>query len=116
MGMKFEIIGNDISDGYHTFGALYDHRCTLYLLLCLQNKELCYWRPHYEGWLVLYMDTPLGQVSYHLPESLFIDIVENAFERRDDATWDGHTSPIVLDRLLRYCASLVLNGNKTDER
>lgn len=27
----FKIVGNDLSDGYHTFDELYDHRCLLFL-------------------------------------------------------------------------------------
>lgn len=53
MSKKFEIVGNDISDGYHTFDELYEHRCLLFINLCLAHPNAAYWRPHYDGWPLL---------------------------------------------------------------
>ncbi len=32
--------GVDVSDGYHTFGELYDHRCALWIALCRAEVDL----------------------------------------------------------------------------
>lgn len=100
---------NQISDGYHTFGELYEHRIANYLVvcacMCLAGKGYV-WRTlkhsdgsHWEGWFVLGISHSKGkQITYHLPmkywESCeFVEIVEKAPE------FDGHTSEDVLDRL-----------------
>lgn len=94
----FKIVGNDISDGYHTFDELYEHRCSLWVLLCLQNKDKCYWMPHYDGWFLLVMETTHGQISYHVPNGMF-HFVENKIRQNDNHQWDGHTSQDVIKRL-----------------
>lgn len=99
MSKTFKFVGDDISDGYHTFTELYEHRCTLFIALCLMQPEKCAWKDHYDGWPVLYLETPKGQVSYHVPDRL-----SGAFTpyiRQDqEYKWDGHTSADVLERLL----------------
>lgn len=109
---------NDVSDGYHTFGELYDHRITLWIALCnlraqvTDSNERQYfedvWRSkkHSDGelafdgkWFVLGIGTDKGdQITYHVPierwdECDFADELEKAPE------WDGHTSSDVLERL-----------------
>lgn len=98
----FKIVGNDLSDGYHTFDELYDHRCLLYVSLCQLNYKLCSWRPDFEGWFVLYFQTHAGQISYHVPNK-YLPLIEGLIERRDDEKWDGHMSANVLWRLESVC-------------
>lgn len=100
--------GVDVSDGYHTFGELYDHRIELYLALChsLAARDFVIWRSKThsdgsscEGWFVLGVGVEPGkQITYHLPMSRWDDA---AF-----ANWggpvpgfDGHSSADVLARL-----------------
>ena len=115
---KFEIEGQDemeISDGYHTFGELYEHRIILFIALCKQiyqdpqyqsGLKADIWRSKlhsdgscFEGWFVLGMGRDKGeQITYHLPllkweETNFAETREKAPE------WDGHTSQDVLDRI-----------------
>ena len=70
----FKIVNGDMSDGYHTFDELYEHRCLLFIVLCLQNKSRAFWRPHYEGWplLGLTIAEPVGQTYYlgEMPENV----------------------------------------------
>ena len=103
-----------ISDGYHTFDELYDHRVTLYIALCKQINHQPYndadkfevWRSkkhsdgtHYDGWFILGIGKEKGhQITYHIPnerweETNFVDILETAPE------FDGHTSQDVLNRI-----------------
>lgn len=68
---------NLISDGYHTFGELYDHRITLYIALCRVLANADYsgnW--HFEV-------NPTWRTTAH----------------SDGSVWDGHTSNDVLQRL-----------------
>ena len=63
----------NISDGYHTFNELYDHRCHLYIALMKTNIEIS-WRSkkHFDGecypnWFIAGMNLPSGPITYHLP-------------------------------------------------
>ncbi|GAB3324468.1 hypothetical protein GCM10027299_21750 [Larkinella ripae] len=109
---------NDISDGYHTFGELYEHRITLWIALCqLQHNRFMHtnapsvrsaWRTRlhsdgsgFEGWFVLGIGKTSGeQMTYHLPDSKWglCDFAET-LERAPD--WDGHTSADVLERIAK---------------
>lgn len=101
---------NDIRDGYHSFGELYDHRITLYVALC---KMLCdvgeasrVWKSqwHSDGtrfpdWFILGIDEEPGkQITYHLPMSYWD---KTSFVKARDLApvWDGHTSEEVLQRI-----------------
>lgn len=93
-----------LSDGYHTFDELYQHRILLYLnftvcALQLSSSWDACWKPHYPGWPVLFLETPKGQISYHFEER-YLPLIEERGIRRDDLhEWDGHTSENVLARL-----------------
>lgn len=93
----FKIVGDDISDGYHTFTELYDHRCLLFINLCLAMRQLAFWRPHYDGWPLLGLQLPTGQVTYHVPER-FLFLFHNKITN-GGPEWDGHTSLDVINRL-----------------
>jgi hypothetical protein len=98
-----------ISDGYHTFDELYEHRIVLYITLCrvLQEENVVnIWRSKlhsdgssFGGWFILGIRQVKGQqITYHLPESYwkeceFAQTLEKAPE------FDGHNSQSVLKRL-----------------
>lgn len=98
---------DDVSDGYHTIGELYDHRITLYIALCRALKNGNVWRSqkhfdgsNYDGWFVLGIFFKKGkQITYHIPNERWneTDFAET-FEKAP-AEWDGHTSADVLERL-----------------
>lgn len=104
---KFNIVGGDLSDGYHTFDELYEHRCLLFLNLCLQDKTNAFWKPDFEGWFCLYWESPSGQISYHIPNK-FIPLVENKITRDENHVWDKHVSSDVIFRL----TDLAIKDNK----
>lgn len=105
----------EISDGYHTFDELYDHRITLYIALCkfvananteYGHEDRVVWRSqkhsdgsNYDGWFLLGIETEKGkQITYHIPnerweETEFAETIEKAPE------FDGHTSQDVLERI-----------------
>ena len=98
---------NEISDGYHTFGELYEHRITLFIALCKRyERDISVWRSKlhsdgtsFDGWFVLGIDKREGrQITYHLPiekweETNFAEDLNKAPE------FDGHKAQDVLNRL-----------------
>ena len=91
-----------VSDGYHTFEELYEHRVVIYIKLVKLAQQLGHkaaWKPHYPGWPVLFLETPAGQISYHFPEK-FLPTVDGFIPRDDNHVWDGHESLDVISRLL----------------
>ena len=95
----------DVSDGYHTFRELYEHRYRLFLALMqayyplacksLKNHNGSQW----EGWFIAWIRLPTGQISYHLPMRFWDECPGAIHETCYD--YDGHTSADVLERLKR---------------
>ena len=93
------VVDQNTSDGYHTFGELYEHRTLLFLALCLLNRfAVAYKKDHYDGWDVVYLETKEGQISYHVP-TRYREVLEQNFIHLESHPWDGHTSTDVIRRL-----------------
>lgn len=99
---------NLISDGYHTFGELYDHRIQLFITLCsLLDEEHEVWRSKVhsdgtslDGWFLLGIESKGGkQITYHLPISRWEECERFAYTYEVAPEFDGHTSADVLERL-----------------
>lgn len=100
-----------ISDGYHTFDELYEHRHALFLcLLSCHAGIFPAWmsRQHDDGtempgWFIAGIELPTGVVSYHLPERLW-PVCKHCEARVMDRApiWDGHTSMDVIKRLIQF--------------
>ncbi len=102
-----QLATDDISDGYHTFGELYNHRISLYMLLA---KKMAVKNPVWkskvhsdgsvwDGWFMLGIFKEQGkQITYHLPISEW-DKCYFAEELEKAPEWDGHTGEDVLVRL-----------------
>lgn len=101
----------NLSDGYHTFNELYEHRHALFLAL-LKERYLAWdygdsWcsklhsdGTEFEGWFIAGIGYNTGeQMSYHLPVSMFDQVREWARELPRAPEWDGHTSQDVIKRL-----------------
>lgn len=100
----------EVSDGYHTFDELYEHRIALWVALCkvvgATHWQNSIWRSKlhsdgssFEGWFILGQTMPTGeQLSYHLPMSKWED-TNFALTIDKAPEWDGHTSQDVLERL-----------------
>lgn len=89
-----------VSDGYHSFDELYQHRTLLYLnftlaAIGLSSSWVACWKTHYPGWPVVFLETPRGQISYHIEEK-YIPMIEHRIRRDDNHEWNGHTSEDVL--------------------
>ena len=99
----------EVSDGYHTFNELYDHRCTLFVsLMKAYPKMSWYSEVHYDGsiwdgWLVCGMSLPTGDVTYHIPKTMLPLLkASSAKPLMKGKKWDGHTSDNVLDRIAKW--------------
>ena len=92
----------EISDGYHTFNELYEHRNTLFITLCrlMYHTGLVWKKPIEDGWFLLGIGIEPGkQISYHLPESLWSLTDFIRINPAPKVQWDGHTSNDVIKRL-----------------
>ena len=104
-----------VSDGYHTFDELYEHRIVLYLALCRlmafmhlrQHNPVWRSKVHsdgteWEGWFLLGLHTRKGdQITYHLPMKHW-DNTGFAKTLKKVPKFDGHTSDDVLERLMNF--------------
>lgn len=111
MSKKFQIEGDDLSDGYHTFDELYNHRHALFLTW-LNSKDCpdCYViENHFDSWDLIvceWMFNPTTnpapyqrQISYHIPtayRNYYKHIPRRSADQHD---YDGHTSKEVVQRL-----------------
>lgn len=104
----------EVSDGYHTFDELYEHRITLFIALCSKwQKDLnestgldMVWKSlkhsdgsMFPGWFIMGMFQAKGsQITYHLPISKWDDCY---FAKTLDKApeFDGHTPQDVLERI-----------------
>ncbi len=105
-----------VSDGYHTFDELYEHRIFLYIKICEMIHAICeeaggqcfcpVWRSERHsdgsripGWFVLGINEERGkQITYHLPMRYW-DNAKFAKKRDRAPEFDGHTSSDVLTRI-----------------
>ena len=105
----FKIVDGDISDGYHTFDELYEHRCLLYLTwLVLEytfyrsNRDVRWCRDHFPGWDLVGTNIGSYQISYHVPEK-YRPILAKFFKEYTcdemEKVFDGHTAKDVAQRL-----------------
>lgn len=94
----------DISDGYHTFSELYEHRTYLFMVL-VQVFNLYSWKSklHSDGTMfkdmfIVGIDIPkIGQLSYHC-DLKYYDLFR-CKELERGLEWDGHSPEEVLRRL-----------------
>lgn len=93
-----------VSDSYHTFNELYDHRIALFIALAKSHADISWKAIKHEdgtsmdGWFIAGMHLPTGDISYHLPDEVWdrLDMVEALTKA---PKWDGHTPADVVKRL-----------------
>jgi hypothetical protein len=106
---------SQLSDGYHTFAELYEHRYALCLALMRAMPEHGWysWR-HADGercfggndWFIIGIEPPGGNsVTYHLPAELYPAArATGAVELEKGRPWDGHSAADVALRLKEWAA------------
>lgn len=113
---------DEVSDGYHTFGELYNYRMlynagmanaledrSLYKVIKSwrhSDGELCFGKDNY---FVVVIDLPTGQVSNHYKGEYWNLFAVPEVERAPE--WDGHTPQDAAQRLLDY-----VTGNWTEKK
>lgn len=116
---KSGVNAGEISDGYHTFNELYEHRFTLFIALCKMiyyhhpdthfTGQFPIWRSRehsdgseWPGWFILGIGMAPGhQITYHLPEGKW-GLVEFAKTLDRAPEYDGHTANDAILRLQQY--------------
>lgn len=101
-----------VSDGYHTFDELYEHRCTLFVALMAAHPSLAWMSAQHDdgtmfpGWFICGMNLPTGTVSYHLPVSM-MGLAQDAGAAVLPCApkWDGHTAADVVTRIQAWLRS-----------
>ena len=99
----------DVSDGYHTFSELYEHRIYLFIALMSLMKDVSWFSKlhddgtKYEDWFVAGINLPSGQITYHLPNYVIGTIKEACIKELEKAPkFDGHTPNDVINRLCEF--------------
>lgn len=109
----------EISDGYHTFGELYDHRRALTAVLAKAFAEAAdadgAWRskahhpdddPMFEGeYFVVGINLPTGPITYHYKLSHWDDFAAVP-ELEHAPKWDGAPPSATVSRLLELARKL----------
>ena len=107
----------EVSDGFHTFNELYEHRIALFIALCAihhhfnaqgKTHAMPVWksRKHsdnicIDGWFIMGINKIEGaQITYHLPDKYW-EKTKFAKTLPSAPEWDKHTSADVVDRLSR---------------
>ena len=106
-----EMVATDeeLSDGYHTFAELYEHRHALFLAFMRAMPQHCWFSlRHADGekcfggddWFIAGAELPGGSsVTYHLPADLYPLAKATGASRLDlGRPWDGHTASDVVSR------------------
>lgn len=108
VGLRPEPTIGEMSDGYHTFNELYEHRHALFMvvqmLLKLEDGTVPAWksRTHADGtslpgWFIAGIKLPTGDITYHLPDCHWN--ICPGVEVDAAPAWDGHTPNDVIERL-----------------
>lgn len=108
---------DNISDWYHTFWELYEHRIVLWLKLCMMiaNHDTNLWMPNpvwmselhsdgsrYNWWFILGLWQDNGsQITYHIPMKYFNEAKKVSVLLEKAPEYDWHTSNDVIDRLMK---------------
>lgn len=108
---------SQLSDGYHTFADLYEHRHALCLaLMRAMPQQWWFSRRHDDGepcfggddWFIVGADLPGlddPSVTYHLPMRLWETAqATGAQELPKGRPWDGHSAQDVVDRFMLWAA------------
>ena len=92
---------DQISDGYHTFDELYEHRHALFGIVCkLHNgwkSKLHNDGSFFDDWFIAGCNLEDKQITYHLPLIFFDSFPAKKLKRAP--VWNGHTSNDVIDIL-----------------
>lgn len=108
-----------ISDGYHTFDELYNHREVL--TAALFNRMPFTWKARvhedgtmFDGMFVVGMATPNGMITYHYDNEFWKDFKVPVLPHAPK--FDGHTPNDVIDRIRNYCCAQLHLTDEEDQK
>lgn len=109
--ITIECDAGKVSDGFHTFDELYEHRFLLFVNLMRSNPAIS-WRANnhddgtmFEGWFIAGMHLPTGDITYHMPVRMWTLLDSSGIQTTLRAPkWDGHTPADVVNRLAAWAA------------
>lgn len=99
---------DEITDGFHTFGELYEHRRALTMALISTGKFHA-WRsrahhpedsPCFVGYFIVGIDLPTGTVTYHYADRHWDDFSHGTDDLDHAPKWDGATPADTVSRLM----------------
>ena len=100
-----------ISDGYHTFDELYQHRNAMFILMANQTGDASFKTKknsdgeEFPGYFLLGINTPIGQISYHMPIEYWDFARVQEVERNEK--YDGNTAKDVYERIMMAVAGSI---------
>lgn len=110
---------DEITDGHHTFGELYDHRRALTAVLAAGAADVGdSWRskahhpdddPMFEGYFIVGIELPTGTITYHYKLHHWDDFAAVP-EREHAPKWDGATPDDTVTRLLELARMVAGRG------
>lgn len=99
----------EVSDGYHTFNELYEHRHALMLALMSQLPDKSWFSSKHDdgtemkGWFIAGIVLPSGTITYHMPNRLLQSAAcTGAKKMAKGLKWDGHPPDHVISRLKTF--------------
>jgi hypothetical protein len=110
-----------VSDGYHAFDELYDHRMALTAPHCAMGPKSCWrskrhhpdWEPMFDGFFIVGLDLhDVGVVTYHYKLEHW-DKFACVPEIEHAPAWDGHQPHDVVDRLIKFAIGESKNWRST---
>lgn len=102
----------EVSDGFHTFNELYDHRALLFAALVNSTLNSVAWKsrqhadpayPMYEGMFIVGIDTPIGQATYHYDIDPYWDMF-HCKELERAPKYDGHSPADAVERIFQMAS------------
>lgn len=115
IGLDVNCETGEVSDGYHTFNELYQHRhllfCALSHMASLRREPPYCWKskthwidgnlePVWDGWFVAGVELGGKMITYHLRLEYWDTF--DGIEREQAPPHDGHTSQDVIERLKEW--------------
>jgi hypothetical protein len=105
-------VPDEISDGFHTFNELYQHRAALFIAFMQCNPEISWVADKhddgsmFDGFFIAGMSLPQGQITYHMQRDPWFDVLycgkAKIVYTTHAPTWDGHVPHDVITRLVAW--------------
>lgn len=103
----------ELSDRYHTFNELYDHRAKLFIALCRTSFKNIAWKSllhddgtMYPGMFIVGVDTKHGQATYHYDINPYWAMFKGIKELDKAPKWDGHTPSEAIERIYKHAIDM----------